>query len=126
MKLHRIDSICDIEDVIDRADEEWEPDGDDEPLIITVVGCDGHITLEGPAFLFESLGIVAVEGTMWVKYEDGQMTPDFSLTVLYREDDWNGPHFNPNEYLYWEQDPILCALHNYLSFTGPDQMDKKD
>ena len=44
--------------------------------------------------------------------------PDFSVTIIYAIASVDDIEFN--HYTYWEQDPLLTAVHNYLNLTRKD------
>ena len=55
---------------------------------------------------------------MYCNYNEktGELEPDWSCTLLYENvpDD----RFDPDNYSYFEQDPPMTAIHNFLSYRG--------
>jgi hypothetical protein len=78
-------------------------------MIITQTD-DYIIEIEEEPALTEA-GFDLYEGTFYQRYDDGEMYPDWSLTLLCKEGD------NPHNYLYFEQDGPEITLHNYLNST---------
>lgn len=48
------------------------------------------------------------EGTWLEKDDNGDFQPDWSLTWIYKDKD------NPEDYVYYEQDPKDTAVYNFL------------
>lgn len=69
---------------------------------------DHAIEIEEEPALIEA-GFDLYEGTYYQRYEDGEMYPDWSLTVLCEHG------ADPKNYLYYEQDGPEITLHNYLN-----------
>lgn len=78
------------------------------------IGQDLIVTCGQPYYI-EDLKLLVIEGT-YCNYEDGEYMPDWSLTLIYS---WDADRdtFEQDDaaaYVYFEQDPPLTALHNYL------------
>ena len=102
-------TISQLDDVLDElyeSDALAESDYDPDEI---AVDDDNTIILDGPEVTFPALGLVAVPGTMYSRDEEGELEPDWSLTLIYEIGK------TPAEYLYYEQDGILVSLHNYMS-----------
>lgn len=74
------------------------------------------VILEGSLWKLNFLdtSVFIREGTFCARYNDpeaGEETvdPDWNVTWFYRDKD------NPEEYMYYEQDPIDTAVHNFLT-----------
>ena len=62
-----------------------------------------------PAWRVADLGIIVAEGVYC------NPEPDWSLTLIY--EDVPDDEFDPDEWLYYEQDPPVTAIHNFMQ--GP-------
>ena len=71
---------------------------------------DSYVELDGPIWKMniEETDIYIREGTWFEQDETGEWMPDWSLTWFYVDPE------NPAEYLYFEQDDIQTAVHNFL------------
>lgn len=87
-----------------------------------VINCDEDIIIVyGPMIDFPELGISCTEGVYCNKddeEESGYMA-DFSLTLIYDIE-----FKDISDYLYWEQDPIPTAIHNF--FYGAKKLGQRD
>ena len=54
------------------------------------------------------------EGTWFEKDDNGEFQPDWSLTWIYKDKD------NPEDYVYYEQDPKDTAVYNFLKSLRRD------
>lgn len=81
---------------------------------------EGHlILLDKPTFISREYGLVVRTGQWCEEDEDGEPYPDWSLTLIHELDK------SPEQYLYYEQDDIEIALHNYGTSIGKTlQLDK--
>ena len=80
---------------------------------------DDRIITCGALYVLEDIGISLIEGQYCVyNAEENSYEPDFSVTVIYATTSIDDINFN--EYTYWEQDPPLTAIHNYLAMTKKD------
>ena len=70
----------------------------------------------GPLYVLEDLGISVIEG-MYYNYNADEDTheADFALSIIYNTTSIDD--FDFNSYTYWEQDPPMTAIHNYLNIT---------
>lgn len=59
-----------------------------------------------------SLSLYVRLGLMSTKDEDGEWSPDVSLTFVYDQVE------DIKRYLYYESDGVLCTLHNFLVAQG--------
>ena len=97
-----------------------EADSYAEPIMIESedFGDDRIITC-GALYVLEDLGISVIEGQYCVyNTEEEHYEPDFSVTIIYATASVDDIEFN--HYTYWEQDPPLTAVHNYLNLTRKD------
>lgn len=97
-------------DTLDRLYESGAFDTADEQLIEADDGT--AIVIDSPAVSFPSLGLEAYSGSWMERDEDGDLYPDWSLTLIH---DAGKPL---SEGYYVEQDNIQTALHNYLTMVG--------
>ncbi len=89
---------------------------DDHVIQHENIGSDQIVT-DGPVFVVEDMGITFTEGTYYnVDPDTGEAEPDFCVTLIY--DTTQIDDFDYNNYTYFEQDPPLTAIHNYLHFIG--------
>lgn len=80
---------------------------------------DDRIITDGALYVLEDIGLSLIEGQYCVyNAEENSYEPDFSVTVIYATTSIDDINFN--EYTYWEQDPPLTAIHNYLAMTKKD------
>ena len=77
------------------------------------------VILEGPLWklYFLDTSIFIREGTFCARYNDPEtgeeiVEPDWDVTWFYRDKDC------PEEHMYYEQDPIDTAVHNFLNLFG--------
>lgn len=68
----------------------------------------------GPAWHVIDKGCIAIEGA-YCNYnqENGMFEPDWSLTLLYKDDE----ELDVNRYLYYEQDSPAATICNYIWLT---------
>ena len=72
---------------------------------------DALIIVDGIRIIIPELNLSVRCGVYCVyEEEDKDYIPDFSITLIYEKDETD-----PSKYVYWEQDPILTAIHNYLN-----------
>lgn len=86
-----------------------------DPIIIENEDFDeDRIITCGALYVLEDLGISVIEGNYCIhNAEDDIYEADFSVTVIYATASVDELDFNT--YTYWEQDPPLTAIHNYLT-----------
>ena len=105
-KLGELDEVLEalFEDGLDISYSEVH-DPDDE---------EGLISIEGIRIVVSDLKLSARAGD-YCRYdeEEGQYMPDFSITLIYDEEE-----ADPSKYLYWEQDPYEVAIYNYVHSKG--------
>lgn len=101
---NEIDSIEEDTEAFDLEQHEVRNENIGEDMIFTC----------GPIYVLTDLNLILVEG-IYCNHnaEDDSYEPDWSLTLIYRGNDVSEIDFN--EYEYFEQDPPLTALHNYLN-----------
>ncbi len=110
MEEKSVDVLCDNEEIRDFSVlgvfVSMEPSDDYEEFEI-----DGSLViLEGP------IGKITVNGTemliregIWCEMdEEGEYQPDWALTWIYTDP------VKPQDYVYFEQDPMETALYNFL------------
>lgn len=87
------------------------------------LGNDQIITT-GPLVTLKDLGISFIEG-MYCNYnpDTDEHEPDFGVTLIYTMP--NSDDFDFNNYAYFEQDPPLIAIHNYLNAVGYESKTNK-
>ena len=104
-----LDELADSDDLFDYEDEgvviENEPH----------LGKD-VIVVQGPAWRVTDKGLIVAEGVYcnYIEKVDAY-EPDWALTLVY--EDVPDDEFDPARYVYFEQDPPMTAIHNYLQ--GP-------
>lgn len=79
---------------------------------------DDEIVTEGLPFYIEDIELLVIEGVYYI-HNLSEEYADFSLTLVYK---WNPDKLEFTEddaknYEYFEQDPPITALHNYLQFA---------
>ena len=116
-----LDSIIDTMSELDIiAESHVIKNGDIEKDIIITFGAlyedieKDIIITSGALYVLEDLGISVIEG-VYCNYNeaDGTYEPDFSVSLIYATTSMDTIDYN--EYIYWEQDPPLTAIHNYLT-----------
>lgn len=106
-----------LQDEIDKLDEDMDEiiDTDSHEIKCDDIGEDMIITC-GPLFVLEDLGLSVIEGVYCNhNAKNNSYEPDWSLTLIYETTDTQ--NFNYSDYAYFEQDPPMTALHNYLTAT---------
>lgn len=79
----------------------------------TIEQDDGSaIILDSPAVCFPAFGLEAYSGTCMECGEDGELYPDWTLTLIHEAG------IPLSEGYYVEQDSIPTALHNFLASRG--------
>ena len=109
MKIITIMDIDEIESVIYEECEMYEITADLE---------EDRILVKGPLYRLNGTDIIIAEGTYCAAGDDGELEPDFSISLIYRADgmpDLNKP-------LYWEQDPPSTTLHNYMAIQNAEML----
>ncbi|MCR5273717.1 MAG: hypothetical protein K6E13_12170 [Lachnospiraceae bacterium] len=101
-------TIYSVDDVLEKYSEEESFEIDD---LFVEIDEDSVLVATGPEIQIPELELACREGYMLTRYEDGEMVPDWSLSVFYNMDD------TAENYVYYEQDGILVSLHNFLMFT---------
>jgi len=71
------------------------------------------IVLNAPFWRVKDKGIIFAEG-VYCNCDDktGDLNPDWAVTVIYKDVDTD--KFNPQDFVYFEQDPPSTAIHNYF------------
>ena len=75
---------------------------------------ESYVVLDGPVWAMEitkdgeEKTIYIREGTWCEKNDEGEFEPDWSLSWFYEDEE------NPANYLYFEQDGVEVATHNFL------------
>ena len=74
--------------------------------------------------MLKDLEISFIEG-MYCNYDPDtdEHEPDFGVTLIYTMP--NSDDFDFNNYTYFEQDPPLIAIHNYLNAIGYESKTNK-
>lgn len=107
-----------LEDEIERlVDSDTTGAYEEEFLIVNEnIGGGDSILAVGPAWRVTDKGVIVMEG-VYCNYnqETGEFDPDWALTLVYQ--DVPDEEFDPERYVYYEQDPPGTAIHNYLQ--GP-------
>lgn len=80
------------------------------------IGEEACILAYGPAWRVTDKDVIVVEG-VYCNYnkETDEYDPDWALTLVYK--DVPDEEFDPDRFVYYEQDPPETAIHNYLQ--GP-------
>lgn len=106
-------------------DETYELEYDEIEIQDDNIGDDKIVTWGRPYYL-EDLGLLVIEGE-YCNHETGngedEFIPDWSLTLVYIWDS-DKTTFDQEDalgYDYFEQDPPITALHNYLYFKSQQQ-----
>lgn len=86
--------------------------GSEETVIM--VDDKNSIVLDSPAVQIPALGLECFEGTWMAMDENGELSPDWSLTLIHKA----GEPLEDGYGYYVEQDSIPAALHNYLNSSG--------
>lgn len=75
---------------------------------------NGKIITYGALYILEDLGISVIEGE-YCNYneKDNRYEPDFSISIIYNTTSIDD--FDFDSYTYWEQDPPVTTIHNYLN-----------
>ena len=86
------------------------------------IGSDMILTA-GPAYYLEKEQLLVIEGTYMNKEADGYVA-DWALTLVY---EWNDADKEFDQecastYLYFEQDPPITTLHNFLRITAKPEV----
>lgn len=69
------------------------------------------IYTDGDKIIISDLGLMIIEGVYCNYNEDtDEYEPDFGLTLIYENIDEE----DLNNFVYFEQDPPVTAIHNYL------------
>lgn len=108
-----LEKILDNDETYEQEYEEYEihnPDAIGDDMIGTC----------GQPYYLEDLGLLVIEGT-YFNNKDGEFMADWSLTLVY-EWDSDKTEFTQDDvanYDYFEQDPPITALHNYLWYKTP-------
>ena len=73
------------------------------------------IIIDSPIWRVENMGILVAEG-VYMAYDENAREgyPDWSVTVIY--EDVKDEEFDPQKYIYFEQDPPSTAIHNFLNY----------
>jgi len=104
-----LDKLADSEDA-DRYDDEGVVIEDEQHLGKDV------IVVQGPAWRIIDKGLIVAEGVYCNYLENvDAYDVDWALSLIY--DDVPDDEFDPQQYVYFEQDPPVTAIHNYLQ--GP-------
>ena len=107
-----------LDEAIDNyyADEEFEEES--HVILNESIGADAIMTF-GPAWRVLDKGLIVVEGIYSNYNPDTQeWESDWSLTLIY--DNVPDEQFNINKYVYFEQDPPMTSIHNYLRAVHPN------
>lgn len=77
---------------------------------------DSYVELEGPVYkiVLDEGSYFVREGTWFEKDDSGEFQPDWSLTWIYKDKD------NPEDCVYYEQDPKGTAVYNFLKSLRRD------
>lgn len=110
-ELDKVLNAYDLDDFFDGEEFEIQDESIGPDMIVT----------SGPAYYVKSLGLLVIEGLYMNKTETGYEA-DWSLTLIY---DWSDPEqeFTKEDakgYLYYEQDPPMTSLHNFLVAVGKE------
>ena len=102
-----IESLCQVEE------------HGEEVLIQNEIEDGSAILVFEPAWRVIDKNLIAVEG-VYGSYDKTthDFEPDWALTVIYE----NVPDekFDPEKWLYFEQDSIATAIHNFLNYFKED------
>ena len=104
----------DIDDAIDKyLDSEEAEQEDDEGYLLKGEDLGEDIIIaQGPAWRVTDKNLIFMEGVYCTFIEElDAYDVDFSLTLIY--EDVPDEKFNPENYVYFEQDPPMTAIHNY-------------
>ena len=103
-----------IDEALNRFyDSEQVEDVYDEVLIDEDSLGGDVIVANAPAWRVTDKGLIFMEGVYCNRSRlTGELEPDWSLTLIYA--DVPDEAFNPNRWIYFEQDPPTTAIHNYL------------
>lgn len=80
---------------------------------------DDAILTTGPAWRVLDKNLICLEG-VYCNYneETEEFEPDWALTLIY--DNVSDELFDVNKYNYFEQDPPMTTIHNYMQIIKPD------
>ena len=119
MKVVKVKDREELQKILD-DDETYEQEYDEYEIRNTEAIGDDMIGTCGQPYYLEDLGLLVIEGT-YFNNEDGEFMADWSLTLVY-EWDSDKTEFTQDDvanYDYFEQDPPITALHNYLWYKTP-------
>ena len=108
-----LQKILDDDDLMEKVYE--DPKYEEYEITNTDATGEDMIVTSGYPYFIEDLGLLIIEGT-YCNNEDGEFMPDWSLTLIYK---WDAEttEFDQDsvtDYEYFEQDPPLTSIHNYL------------
>ena len=107
VEYEKIDETMDK--LIDEEEMGWEEHAiwqDEKPTSDVIV-------VYGPAFRVTDRNLIFMDGTYCTFNEkEGVAEPDFSCTVIYS--DVPDEEFDPDRWIYFEQDPPMTAIHNFV------------
>ena len=122
MVIHNV-QYDEIEEALDELfNSEQADDFRDEDVTISNEEHLGEdvIIAYAPAYRVTDKGLIFMEGVYCTRSElTGEVEPDWSLTLIYA--DVSDEEFDPQRWIYFEQDPPQTAIHNYLyavEYTG--------
>ena len=107
---------CEYDRLEEEIDKFYEADDYydemEEIPITNEIGVDDAVVAYAPAWRVTDKNIIIMEGVYCNRLSTGQLEPDWSLTLVY--DDVPDDQFDPDMWLYFEQDGPAVSIHNYL------------
>lgn len=119
MDVVKVKDREELQTILDAYDEVDEFDYEEYEITGTESTGDNKIVTWGKPYFIEDLGLLVIEGE-YCNHEtingEDEFVPDWSLTLIYK---WDADKttFGQDDvmgYEYFEQDPPIVALHNYL------------
>lgn len=117
MEVVKVKNIDELKTVLDN-DRTYELDYTEFEIQDDNIGKDKIIT-QGLPYFIKDFGLLIIEGE-YCNHETGngedEFVPDWSLTLVYNwcEDRMTFDQEDAHNYMYFEQDPPIIAIHNYL------------
>lgn len=121
MDVVKVKNREELQKILD-DDETYELEYEEYEIQDDNIGDDMIVTLGRPYYI-EDLGLLVIEGE-YCNHESGngedEFIPDWSLTLIYNWDAEKST-FDQDDalgYAYFEQDPPIVSIHNYLWATS--------
>ena len=120
MKPITVNNTAELGVLLASRDDDDEMNYEEFSIECESIGANIIITA-GPAYFLKEEGLLVIEGVYMNKEEDGYVA-DWALTLVYEWEDEN-KEFDAacaKNYIYFEQDPPVITLHNFLRITKPE------